>query len=499
MKKNLFLMLCILLLTACNENSDNPVPDSGGEQAIVADDFESRADWLATAYQKTKPMVTSVWNSSVNPDDFVLLFVSEDLKKIYLIDDNGKQPVPEAEWPEVFVNDPSELTRGSFLMVSFKGRKSCMILDARAQGEMKRQMLGLPFDPSEYACDLLVLFYHESFHSYVQEGENQWIKPPKGQASHQVFPIVHDPRIYRKLMILSLVDVLNNESHKAQGYSRAKYWLNKFNAQFPDEVAGVKEADIHEGTAEYFGRTVVKSVYTNYSLIQPYEGSALAAPMNIEAYMLSIAINLAIAEGRKDEVIASFEKGLRSPIDILLSDVAVPAAYDESADKADHDRIMAEIDKIYGPESPYFKPMYDLIDTHRKGTNTYLVTTSRHSSMGQSMGTYQLTDADLLGYKCQVALTELLVNIELAGCTTLSPPSSNLYFVPVDAAQLQLTDVEALTPSPYGPVEGVTITDKATLSDFTPGATVTVKQLPIDVQKGTDNFGNTLYILQNNP
>lgn len=504
MKKIFFLMLCTVLLAACTESSDNPVPDSGGdqpsEQAKVADDFESRADWLATAYQKTKPLITSVWNASVNPDDFVLLFVSEDQQKIYLIDDNGKQLLPQSEWPEKYVNDPEELTRGSFLMVSFKGRHSCMILDARTQSEQKRKLLGVPFDPSEYACDLLALFYHESFHAYVQEGENKWIKPPKGkQADAQVFPIVHEPRIYRKIMVLSLVDALNDATHKAEDYSRAKYWLNKFNTEFADEVASVKEADIHEGTAEYFGRTVVKSVYSNYPLIQPYEGSALAAPMTTEAYMLSIAINLAVREGRKDEVIASFEKGQQSPIDILLKDIPVPASYDENADKAYHEKIVAEIDKIYGPESPFFKPMYDLIDTHRKGSNTYLITQKRQHSMGQSMGTYQLTDDNLVGYSCQVALTELLVNIELSGCTILSHISTNLEFIPVDAGQLQLTNVEELSPSPYAGLADVTITGKATLSDCTPSETVTVKKLPIDVLKGTDKFGNTLYFLQNDP
>jgi len=506
MKKTFLGMLSILVLTACSASLDNPVPDSGngqqseqqGEQANVADNFESRADWLATAYKKTKPMISSVWNASVNPEDFVLLFVREDQQKIYLIDDNGKQLVPQAEWPERYVNDPAELSRGTFLNVSFRGRNSCMILDARTQGEQRKTLMGSSFNPTEYALDLLSLFYHESFHEYVQEGENKWIKPPKGDLSSrdQVFPIVHEPRIYRKLMILSLVDALNNESHKAESYSRAKYWLNKFNTEFASEVASVKETDIHEGTAEYFGRTIVKSIYSNYPLIQPYDGIALSAPMGTEAYMLSIAINLAVREGRKDEVISSFEKGLQSPIEILLKDVAVPASYDESADKADRDRIISAIDQIYGPQSIYFKPLYDIVDTHRKGSNTYLVTKKRSSSMAQSMGIYQLTDADLVDYSCQVALTQLLVNIELGGCTILTHISTDLYLIPVDASQLQFTNVEQVSPKPHGLIKDVTITGKATLSECK-SETVNVLKLPIDVQKGTDKFGNTLYFLQN--
>ena len=506
MKKNLFWILSILVLTACSASFDNPVPDSGngqqseqqGEQVQVADDFESRADFLATAYKKTKPMIPSVWNASVNPEDFVLLFVSEDQQKIYLIDDNGKQLLPKTEWPERYVKDPSELSRGTFLIASLKGRNCCMILDARTQGEQRQKTIGESFDPSEYVLDLLSLFYHESFHAYVQDGENRWILPPRVDQTlgAQVFPIIHEPRIYRKLMVLSLLEALNDESRKAESYSRAKYWLNKFNTEFPSEVASAKETDINEGTAEYFGRTIVKSIYSNYSLIQPYDGIALAAPMSTEAYMLSIAINLAVREGRKDEVISSFEKGQQSPIEILLKDVPVPASYDENADKADRDRIIAAIDQIYGPQSMYFKPLYDLLDTHRKGCNTYLVTRKRSSSMGQSMGTYQLTDADVLGYSCEVALTELLVNIELGGCTILTHISSGLNLIPVDVSQLQFTNVEQVSPQPHSIIKDVTITGKATLSACT-SETVMVNKLPIEVVKGTDKFGNTLYFLQN--
>ena len=116
--------------------------------------------------------------------------------------------------------------------------------------------------------------------------------------------------------------------------------------------------------------------------------------------------------------------------------------------------------------------------------------------MGQSMGTYQLTDADVLGYSCEVALTELLVNIELGGCTILTHISSGLNLIPVDVSQLQFTNVEQVSPQPHSIIKDVTITGKATLSACT-SETVMVNKLPIEVVKGTDKFGNTLYFLQN--
>lgn len=66
-------------------------------------------------------------------------------------------------------------------------------------------------------------------------------------------------------MILSLVNALNDDSQKAASYSRAKYWLNKFNTEFANEVKRVKYTDIHEGTAEYFGRTIVNKALSQIS------------------------------------------------------------------------------------------------------------------------------------------------------------------------------------------------------------------------------------------
>ena len=91
------------------DQQDNPVPPANEDQPEellqVADDFESRADFLTAAYKKTKPQTTKVWDATVDPDDFVLLFVREDQKKIYLIDDNGKQEIPESDWPTEIIRN----------------------------------------------------------------------------------------------------------------------------------------------------------------------------------------------------------------------------------------------------------------------------------------------------------------------------------------------------------------------------------------------------------
>lgn len=173
-----------LCLTACTDSNDNPVPSGGGEEQQgediqVADDFESRADFMVASYKKAQPLVTQVWNTHADPQDFLLLFMSEDKQKCYLIGEDSKQLVPETDLPQIYLDNPSEIERSGFLFAQYKGRNCCMILDNRSRIEQQYQMAGRPFDPTTYACDKLELFYHESFHAYVQEGKNRWIEPEK--------------------------------------------------------------------------------------------------------------------------------------------------------------------------------------------------------------------------------------------------------------------------------------------------------------------------------
>lgn len=178
-----FVLICglALLLSSCTDQQDSPVPPANEDQPEellqVADDFESRADFLAAAYKKTKPQTTK-----------------------------------------------------------------------------------------------------------VQDGKNRWTNPKNtsGQAP-QVFPVDYNSRVYRKLMVLSLVNVLYDANRKTESYSRAKYWLNKFNSEYASELERAKFTDIHERTAEYFGRNVVHSVYHQYPVIQDYDGTNLASPLRTEA------------------------------------------------------------------------------------------------------------------------------------------------------------------------------------------------------------------------
>ena len=514
MKKNFLGILIVVMASAfmfigC-KGDDEPVkieePVKPQETTETTDmpelklDFESMSEWYLAAVKKCHPLIQQVWNSSADPKKFNLLLVKETKDKVYLITPEGKSEVKESEWTDGFRTALQQLD--AFSHIEFDGKHCTMILCSIKRFDQMDQALKTmgykPMSDLEKVCENLALFYHESFHRYVQDGKNRWTNPKNtsGQAP-QVFPVDYNSRVYRKLMVLSLVNVLYDANRKTESYSRAKYWLNKFNTEYASELERAKFTDIHEGTAEYFGRNVVHSVYHQYPVIQDYDGTNLASPLRTEAYMLSIAIDLAVRDGRKDEVLKSFVNGLQSPVEILLKDIPVPANYQESADDADRNRIVAELDKLYGPESNIMKPLFDFIATHRSGKSTYLVTKTRNNAMIQDLGHYILTDNDLKDYQASLQAIVLLENIALEGCTFLEHPATDCVFVPVDANNLTLTHIKTVEPTPHK-IEGVTINGTATLSDCTPSETVTVQNLPIDVKIGKDSFGNTIYFLQNN-
>ena len=91
-------------------------------------------------------------------------------------------------------------------------------------------------------------------------------------------------------MILSLVNALNDNSQKAASYSRAKYWLNKFNTEFANEVKRVKYTDIHEGTAEYFGRTIVNKLYPEVRFASPVSGKVTAVERGERRKVLCVKV-----------------------------------------------------------------------------------------------------------------------------------------------------------------------------------------------------------------
>ena len=105
-----------------------------------------------------------------------------------------------------------------------------------AQKGVMEQVMGRQLDDKYYLLQTLALFYHESFHEYVQKKEKGWQKSSGYYNRNQFYPIDYTPRIYRKLALLALKAAWDDSSQKEKQYARAKYWTAKYEQAYAEEA-----------------------------------------------------------------------------------------------------------------------------------------------------------------------------------------------------------------------------------------------------------------------
>jgi len=505
MKKNLLGMLvviltCGLMFIGC-VNEDNSVkpekpvtPQETSDMPELKLDFESQSDWFLAAVKKCHPLIQQVWNTDADPAMFNLLLVNETKDKVYLITPEGKREVKESEWTDDFRAELEKMD--AFCHIYFDGKCCTMIqfsLERFDRMDQAMIMMGYkPMSDLEKVCENLSLFYHEAFHQYVQDGDPGWTEDKTAYNRDNSYPIVYEPRIYRKLALFALKKAWEDPSQKAAQYARAKYWTQKYEAAFPKEALGIKTTDINESTAEYFGRTLAHNFVSEFPELYDIDTINLSANVDGESYMMSIAINLLFRDGRQAEAIATMTAGEMTPINILLKDVTVPANYDESQDAADIEVIREAMDKTYGPDSPFIQPVAQLTDQHKAGQSIYLVVKSENGYSG-SDGTYSLTEFN--GLSCLVNFQTVGAGFDISGVTILQ--WSSYYIIPIQTADnLTLTDEKPMEAYPSEVYE-ITCDLTATLTAVNDVEGLTVTSLPMTVERGKDNLGNIYFILSN--
>lgn len=108
-----------------------------------------------------------------------------------------------------------------------------------------------------------IMLMHESFHLHTQA---KWknIDLSKIQAKEQSnmrasnYPLDEQPRILRTMLYKCLYSALQAEKQEDElkYLESAKYWYEKWIREYADEYLDIKETDLAEGTAEYFGNEI---------------------------------------------------------------------------------------------------------------------------------------------------------------------------------------------------------------------------------------------------
>lgn len=483
-----------MMLASCSEKDDPVQPVTPGEAAMpeLKEDFESMAEWLTAGVKRCHPYIRKFWNEDADPADFNLVLTNESCDKVYFINANGKREIPQTEWDDALVKGLSEVGNADYCFFMFQGKNCCLQIISPGKWKMMAEvykMLGKR-EPTlqDNAYLLLHTFYHESFHKYVQSlrGWNNLGSPHYSR--EQVYPVVYEPRIYRKLALLALLKAWEDPSQKDAQYARAKYWTQKYESQYPIEAAGIRQTDVDESTAEYFCLSVIHAAFSDYQLLYDLD---LAADLDSESYEMSLAMHLLFRDGRLAEAIKGVQDDVITPINILLKNVAAPANYDEKQDAADVEKIRAAMDKMYTKDNPFIAPVAELLERHLSGQAIYVaINPQLRNNYFSSQGSYKLTD--LPGFNCSVRYESANENVEINGCTLLS--YNDYHFYPIATVEhLSLNDWQDISEE-LTEVPDLVFTRQATLSAITDEPTFTLKNLPATVMYGKDKYGNEYYI-----
>lgn len=242
----LVLLVLGLVLSACTLPASNPSEDS----QVVPDDnkpidqkpAENAATdtLLAKIAKEVHALVKANWPHM----DKVWPGYDYKNHNLLLVDMNDEMEVREA-WV---------MNAESLRKLEAKDYESIMLPQIDGYSDLKfegKPSLAIGIDSeNDVNLDVAELYKvgtHEIVHFYYQGKARISDNDSRAQA----YPIDLSPRLYRQMLYHRLIDAFDNPEKEAELLGNAKYWLEKWKSEFPEEEMASKSTDIAESTARY--------------------------------------------------------------------------------------------------------------------------------------------------------------------------------------------------------------------------------------------------------
>lgn len=251
------LTLALLLSVSCQKqgspgevkNSPTPDPvketpaeshqeDQGQKEKQGAEgtkvDTESFVAQLQAKLAKHWPHMKELWpKMDYEEHPLILVHVNDDLtaKQAWVLTTKEVRKLEEKELKGMEIPTP-----GGYNQEEFQGKPAII----------------LALDDHEFSLpDALNQNYrlatHELVHFYHQEMSDENLEGSRAQE----YPLVATPRVYRRMIYTHLIAAYENPQEAEKHLGKAKYWMDKWATEFPDEYRDIKATDIAEGTAKY--------------------------------------------------------------------------------------------------------------------------------------------------------------------------------------------------------------------------------------------------------
>ncbi len=271
---------------------------------------------------------------------------------------------------------------------------------------------------------------HEFVHFYYQ---NEAMVGVNGENRSQSFPIEKAPRLYRQMIYQNLIKAYDNPSQEQDYLGKAKYWLEKWQTEFPNEYQSIKSTDIAESIARYSDNlstfveadTTAAQIYKNAD--KDIKRNELFYSADAESYEIGFVAALILDQNTPDWK-ASFYQEKMTVEEKLLKDLPSMA---EEMNAEIEAKVSASIEE-YNTE--VLSSIQDIIDAKKDKGVPYLkidVTNSTSSMIAEEIITYE-EEQITIGYSNQFAVGKKSIVIDNANVYERIDDDGNLFlYIPL--------------------------------------------------------------------
>lgn len=356
-------------------------------QSMNDDELKTAAERYQQYLSFIEPHFSSIWTSA-DPSEYNIV-ITNGVKNYYICSDYSEEIETFGSDDEFqMILQQLQYVPGLYQNAEYNG-KPVIVLHTTKVNEICSE--------EDYLQNFITAM-HESFHFYEQDGWSS-LNINSGDLGMNTrateYPLNETARIYRVMVYDNLYSSLHSDTDEdiEKFLGDAKYWYEKWKAEYPDEYYDIMQTDLSEGTAEFFGAEIKRIIADENEASMPPGALAMTTQSaDSESYYIG---DLSIQLAKKTEVFDVMDytvTGL-TPLEALLRDVS-PAAVAEEREELSA-IVSQTISAINEQISESFS---EHITADKNGEATYLAIDSESLTGIMTNGMFYITEVEKVGW-----------------------------------------------------------------------------------------------------